>query len=144
EYSRKLGMNWDEIREMAQDDLVTIGAHTVNHFPLTRLEKRGLDLEVIISKEILEDKIKRSVSHFAYPFGKPPEASIREFEAVRRAGFKTAVTTRIGNIFEQHAGLLECLPRISINRATQRSVLKLQTSGLLPFVYNRGRRIISD
>lgn len=34
---RRLIMDWDEIRQMASDPLVTIGAHTKGHFAISKL-----------------------------------------------------------------------------------------------------------
>ena len=36
----ELCMGWDEITELARDPLVTIGAHTVNHFMLKKTPER--------------------------------------------------------------------------------------------------------
>ncbi|MCF8245299.1 MAG: polysaccharide deacetylase family protein [Saprospiraceae bacterium] len=136
-------MSWEEIRELGNDPLVTIGAHTVNHFPLKQLGNDALETEIFESKRIIETQTGLPVEHFAYPFGKAVEASFREFEAVKSLGFKTAVTTRIGSVFAEHKNSLECLPRISINQVTEAAVLELQTSGMLPFLINKGKRVMT-
>ncbi|MEM6967143.1 MAG: polysaccharide deacetylase family protein, partial [Bacteroidota bacterium] len=138
-----LSMTWKQIQEISNDPLGNIGAHTVNHFPLRQLHKKDLQYEITASKKELEEKLGCAVEHFAYPFGKALEADRREFEIIKQLGFKTATTTRIGNIFPQHKNHLACLPRISINEVTKHSVLHLQTSGLLPFVVNKGKKIIT-
>ncbi len=142
--TQSMALSWEEIRELARDPLVTIGAHTINHYPLSQLPSGTLETEVAGSKAQLENAIGQPVEHFAYPFGKKTEASLREFEAVKQAGFKTGTTTRIGNVFAQHKALPEALPRISINEVTQDAVLELQVSGLIPFVVNRGKRVVTD
>ena len=95
-------LTWEEIKTLSDDPLCTIGAHTVNHFPLSRLSEEQLKFEIQYSKERIESFINKTVNHFAYPFGKQREASIREFEMVKELGFKTGTTTRIGNIFQEH------------------------------------------
>jgi len=142
-YADSIAMSWDEIREISQDPLATIGAHSVNHFPLKKLDSEALVREIKESKEGIESKIQQVVEHFAYPFGKSTEASLREFEMVKSLGFKTATTTRMGNIFPAHRCHLECLPRISINKATKKPVLQLQTSGMLPCLYHKGKKVIT-
>ncbi|HHH49928.1 MAG TPA: hypothetical protein ENK52_02995 [Saprospiraceae bacterium] len=142
-YAKRLTMNWDEIKELSNDPLVTIGAHTVNHFSLTRLNELQLADEILKSKNIIELQIDRPVEHFAYPFGKSAEASIREFEFIKQANFKTATTTRMGNIFPQHQNYMECLPRLSINRASTNKVLQIQISGLLSCLVHKGKKIIT-
>lgn len=143
-YVKKMAMSWEEIKLISQDPLVTIGAHTVNHFPLTRLDSNDLEFEILESKKRLEKYIQQPVEHFAYPFGKISEATFREFEMVKSLGLKTATTTRIGNIFSEHINYLECLPRISLNQVSTSSVLNMQASGMLPFIYHKGKKIISN
>ncbi|MFK7772857.1 MAG: polysaccharide deacetylase family protein [Saprospiraceae bacterium] len=143
-YVKKMAMSWEEIKLISQDPLVTIGAHTVNHFPLTRLDSNDLEFEILQSKKILEKYIQQPVEHFAYPFGKVSEASFREFEMVKSLGLKTATTTRIGNVFAQHKNYLECLPRISLNQVSTSAVLNMQASGMLSFIYHRGKKVISN
>lgn len=142
-YSKSMTMTWEDIKTISQDPLCTIGAHTVNHFPLRQLEAEQLIFEINESRERIEQKIGKVVEHFAYPFGKASEASFREFDAVRSLHFKTGTTTRIGNIFKAHKDKQECLPRISINSITDHNILLLQTSGLLPFIIHKGKKVIT-
>ena len=142
--SQSLSLSWEQIRCLNQDPLVTIGAHTINHYPLTQLDEAKLQEEVVGSRLRIEQEIQTPIRHFAYPFGKKGEASLREFEFVQQAGFLTATTTRIGNIFSAHKDFPTALPRISINEVSRSPVLTLQTTGLIPFVVNRGRRVITD
>lgn len=142
-YAHSHAMSWSEIQKISEDPLVTIGAHTVNHFPLKQLKDKELVPEIMDSKTLLEKNIGQAVEHFAYPFGKAAEASFREFEAIKKLGFKTATTTRMGNIFPDHSQHLECLPRININRVSNTDVLQLQTSGMLPFILHKGKKLIT-
>ena len=41
--------------------------------------------------------------HFAYPVGAPDAAGPREFALAAEAGYSTAVTTRPGVLFPEHA-----------------------------------------
>lgn len=135
-----LGLNWDEIRLLNQDPLVTIGAHTVNHFNLSKLPEKALKSEILESKIELEKELGQPIMHFAYPFGKSHHASSREFECAMDIGFKTATSTNMGNIFQEYDQMLFSLPRININRVTNEHVLKLQSSGLLPLIVNKGKK----
>ncbi len=138
--SSMLGMNWDEIRRLNEDPLVTIGAHTVNHFNLAKLPDDVLKSEILESKIVLEKQLGQPIKHFAYPYGKLHHASEREFECANDLGFNTATTTNIGNIFKENGKMLCSLPRININRVTNEPVLKMQTSGLLPLIINKGKK----
>jgi peptidoglycan/xylan/chitin deacetylase (PgdA/CDA1 family) len=143
-YSKSLVMSWAEIKTLSEDPLCTIGAHTVNHYPLSRIGDKELIFEIQHSKELLERNIGQPVEHFAYPFGKANEASFREFKAVKALEFKTATTTRMANLFIAHKNYTESLPRISLNKATDAHVLNLQSSGLLPFIIHKGKQVITN
>ena len=132
-----LGMTWDEIRTLNNDSLVSIGAHTVNHFKLSALSKEDVRLEMLNSKIELEKQLGHPIKHFAYPYGKSHHASAREYKCSNDLGFNTATSTNIGNLFKENGQMLYSLPRININRVTDEHVLKLQTSGLLPLIINK-------
>ncbi|HJV26275.1 MAG TPA: polysaccharide deacetylase family protein [Aromatoleum sp.] len=80
------------LREMAASGM-EVGSHTVTHARLPQLDDRHLDDEVSNSKAALEDMLGREVQSFAYPYGLFDE---RCEEAVRRAGYRAACTTRTG------------------------------------------------
>ena len=109
---RELALSWEQIAELAQDPLVTIGAHTVNHVALSHLGVSELMNEIAGSKKLIESKIRKPVRHFSYPFGGKKEAGIREFNAVRQSGFETGTTSRLGNLLSSHRFHLEALPRL--------------------------------
>jgi len=136
-------MNWDGVRELAADNLVTIGAHTVRHPALNRLDPDQLRSELLDAKTTLEAELKRSVRHMAYPFGDPETVGPREFAAARDCGFITAVTTRSANIFRQHGPHLHSLPRINVGGDNPTIPLfSASESGLRPARQYRFRRVI--
>lgn len=135
--SSVLGLSWDEIRILNKDPLVSIGAHTVNHFNLSKIPEEDLRLEILQSKIELEKQLGQPIVHFAYPYGKSQHAAGREFECVKSLGFSTATTTNMGNVVKENSQMLCSLPRININRVTNEHVLQLQTSGLLPLIANK-------
>jgi peptidoglycan/xylan/chitin deacetylase (PgdA/CDA1 family) len=82
------------------------------------------------------------VRHLAYPVGDPTSAGAREFALAREAGFLTAVTTRPGHLFPEHAGHLHALPRVSLNGLHQtQGALRALLSGVPFWLWNRGRRV---
>ena len=110
-------LSWDDLRELAQDPLVTIGAHTVSHPVLSALSPEQACAEMRDSRERIEARIGVPVAHFCYPFGSRNEVGAREFELARELGFKTATTTRWGNIFPKHRKHLHGLPRVALTNA---------------------------
>ena len=124
-----LTLNWKQIKYLANDPLVTIGVHTLNHFNLKKLSSHKVNDEIINSKIELENKIGKKIEHFAYPFGTINEAGLREFEIAKSCNFKTMTTTREGNIFLEHKKYLERLPRISIG-SNDMTDLEMKMSGI--------------
>jgi len=107
-------LSWDDLRELARDPLVTIGAHTVSHPVLSALSPEQAYAEMRDSRERIEVRIGEPVAHFCYPFGSRNEVGTREFELAQELGFKTATTTRWGNIFPRHRKHLHGLPRVAL------------------------------
>jgi peptidoglycan/xylan/chitin deacetylase (PgdA/CDA1 family) len=105
-------MSWDEIREMAQDPLVTIGAHTKDHYAIAKLSEEEVMDQMVGSADRIEHELGTRPAHFAYPYGDPGSAGPRDFVLAERAGFKTAVTTRKGMLFDGHRSHLTALPRV--------------------------------
>jgi peptidoglycan/xylan/chitin deacetylase (PgdA/CDA1 family) len=112
-------VNWDELRELASDRLVTIGGHTVTHPSLRDLEEDQALAEIGDGRQRLEAELDIAVSHFAYPYGANSNCGLREFALVARAGFVTGATARDGNIFHKHRDHLMCLPRRGLCRSRE-------------------------
>ena len=72
---------------------VAIGSHTRTHPRLPAVDDALMEDEIRGSKCALEQRIGRRVDHFAYPFGLFDE---RARETARRAGYRTACSTRSG------------------------------------------------
>ena len=130
ELCRDLMMNWDEIRQLAADGLVTIGAHTRRHYALARLTLAEARAEIGESVRRLEREIGKPCLHFSYPYGDAASAGPREFDLVKELGLKTGVTTRKGLIHPRHAQVLTALPRVSLNGDYQKQrYVKVLLSG---------------
>ncbi len=140
--SRDLCMSWDELRSFAADPLVTVGAHTITHCNLAKVTEAMVTNEMTGSRTRIMDELQRPVTHFAYPYGDRCAATAREFDIARGAGYKTAVTTRPGMLFEENADYLTALPRISLNGNYQdKRFLSILTSGAATAVWNGFRRV---
>jgi peptidoglycan/xylan/chitin deacetylase (PgdA/CDA1 family) len=143
EICRDLCMDWEEIAQLAEDPLVTIGAHTVNHMMLKKVPSdTTVRAEMEMSRSVLEAALGKRPEHLAYPVGDPTSAGPREFRIAAELGFKTAVTTRPGVLFKAHAEHLTALPRISLNGEYQRQrYVKVLMSGAGTAMWNRFRRV---
>lgn len=130
---RELVMNWDELRGLAADPLVTIGAHTLGHYALAKLDDDRARHEMVASIARLEKELGKPCRHFSYPYGCEASVSQRDIALARELGVETAVTTSKGVIRRTHAGHMTALPRLSLNGEFQDSrYVKVLMSGL-PF-----------
>jgi peptidoglycan/xylan/chitin deacetylase (PgdA/CDA1 family) len=106
-------MSVGELEAAARTEpLLEIGGHTTTHTRLSLLDESAVLKELGQNKRQLESIIDREVRHFAYPFGDPASCAERDFRLAKAAGFKTAVTTRIGNLFPDHLEHRFALPRL--------------------------------
>lgn len=94
-------LSWDEVRRLAARG-VEFGAHTMTH-PILSAVRGGARLreEIAGSKARIEAELGAPVAHFCYPNGRSVDIGAAAVEAVREAGFRTAVTAEPGL---NHAG----------------------------------------
>ena len=91
-----LMMGAQQLREMRQAGM-QIGAHTVSHPILARLDDAAARLEIAESRQTLQALLGEPVTLFAYPNGRPGEDyTARSVAIVRSLGFAAAVTTAWG------------------------------------------------
>ncbi len=139
---RDLVMNWDEIRTLAADPLVTIGAHTKGHYAIAKLcAEKAVD-EMKGSADVLERELGARPVHFSFPYGDEGSARARDFALAKELGFKTAVTTRKGVLFPAHKRYLTALPRVSLNGEYQSlTYTALYLSGAPFALWNRFQQV---
>ncbi len=108
-------MSWENIIELSQDHLCTIGGHTKNHYAFNKLDKDEIYKEIIDANNEIEDKINKKIEHFAYPFGGRSEVGKIEFDIIKSLNFKTVTTTRNGTVYFDHIKYLNCcIPRVML------------------------------
>jgi peptidoglycan/xylan/chitin deacetylase (PgdA/CDA1 family) len=138
----ELCMTWAEIGKIAADPLATIGAHTVNHVMLRKASDEAARNEMLQSAAVIEAALGTRPVHFSYPVGDRTSAGPREFRIATELGFRTAVTTRPGVLFPEHAAHMTALPRISLNGEYQQPrYAKVLISGAGTALWNRFRRV---
>lgn len=60
---------WKEIKEMSDSGYVEIASHSVNHIDLTKISLDEIEMELKLSKEIIEKQIDKEIFTFTYPYG---------------------------------------------------------------------------
>jgi peptidoglycan/xylan/chitin deacetylase (PgdA/CDA1 family) len=86
----------EQVRQMHREGML-LGAHTVRHPMLARLDAATARSELTQSRDTLQDLLGVRVTLFAYPNGRPNEDySAQTVDLVRAAGFDAAFTTAWG------------------------------------------------
>ncbi len=135
-------LDWDEAVALCRHALVTPGAHSFSHRRLAQWPEAEARHEIAGCKSVLEARLGREITAFAYPVGDPTSAGPREFWLVQQAGYRLAVTTRPGMLFPEHAAHLHALPRVSLNGLWQNlDYLDVLLTGAPFRLWNRGRRL---
>lgn len=137
---RGLCANAAELRALAADPDVAIGAHTLGHPVLAQLTDAQARAEIVDGRARLESLLDRPVRHLAYPHGDRDAIGPREIALAREAGFATAVTTRPDHLRIADLLSLTALPRVTVNGLHQSpAALRLLLSGA-PFAASALRR----
>jgi peptidoglycan/xylan/chitin deacetylase (PgdA/CDA1 family) len=94
------------------EPLMEIGGHTLTHPHLSQLDEAAAYDNIYRNKVAVEALIDKPLRHFAYPYGDAESCGERDFALAKRAGYETATTTRLGNVFSDHLENRWALPRM--------------------------------
>ena len=125
-------MNWEQIKELYNSDLVEIGNHSHSHEYLVDTSADVIKNDIAEAIRIFKKNLGKNSDFFSYPFG---EYSLEFKKIIKEFGFKYA--------FGQHSGVIDDtkdlweLPRFPINEKygeIERFKMLMKT---LPFKYKR-------
>jgi peptidoglycan/xylan/chitin deacetylase (PgdA/CDA1 family) len=88
----------DEVLALVEGELVEAGAHTVTHSALSALQAASQREEILGSKQSLQEIIGRSVTSFAYPYGRRIDYDAITVDLVRQAGFACSCSNFSGAV----------------------------------------------
>jgi len=130
-------LSWDEIKEMQESGLVTIGSHALGPDPLIKINSpQELKRQISGSKSALEERLGRKIDFFSYPEGMF-DGQIRQM--VINSGYKAAVATNPGPKYPNDD--LFALKRIRISEnASNMFVFAVETSGYYTFMKEYKKR----
>lgn len=105
-YKKATFCTYKELKEMRDSGLVEFASHSYSHINLLENEV-DLDLELRVSKEILEEKLDVKVDSFVFPFGKYNQNILKEAKKYYKYNF------RIGNaIHKDFSGINGAIYRV--------------------------------
>jgi len=124
-----LAMSWGQIKKIADDRLVNIGAHTVNHAYLSSLSINAQQSEIIGSVKAIESHINKKVTSFAYPYGTRDAYDGNTLSVMRQIGFMNSVSNYRARIspsvdpYQLPRLIIRDYPRDTFRRYLRRNVL---------------------
>lgn len=86
-------LTWEDLKALCNESLITIGAHTVSHYPLSLCDSELSNTEIAESKTQLEENLPIEVKHFSYPRGFESDFNDVHIEQIKKAGLISAVST---------------------------------------------------
>ena len=115
---RQHAITWEMLDDMHREPLVEIGAHTVSHPHVARLDASAAAAEMGGSRARIEQVLQRRVRHFAFPYGRRADCGARDSALARQVGFVSAATSGKGLL--RHGRDPFRLPRNTLNGAHRR------------------------
>ena len=88
ELCQAVSLTWNELKEMMDSGLCTIGSHTVSHPGLDRIGQPACVSELLDSRKRIKEMLSVDAFHFSYPHSMRNE-SVQK--AVVEAGYVSAV-----------------------------------------------------
>ncbi len=108
-------MDWEQVKEMSKNGF-EIGSHSLTHTSLSRLPFEEARQEIIKSKQAIEENLKKTCRHFAFPFGSKNDFNQELINCVKEAGFMSCLLNVHGYNHIEKGSL--CFKRIIMEEAT--------------------------
>jgi peptidoglycan/xylan/chitin deacetylase (PgdA/CDA1 family) len=106
-----ISLSQEQLLELSKNPLIQIGAHSMNHNPMSSLSKEMQLKEINNSLRALENIIHKKINSFAFPSGGADDFNLNSEEIVKELNIKT-VTTIPG--FYRTSSLSYAIPRVII------------------------------
>lgn len=84
---KELSLSWEQLHEMIDSGLCSIGCHSLTHPGLTRIPDEDVSRELLEGRQIIENKLSVKVKHFSYPHSME---NVRIQEILKETGFESA------------------------------------------------------
>jgi peptidoglycan/xylan/chitin deacetylase (PgdA/CDA1 family) len=120
---------WNEILELYNHN-ISFGSHTSSHPKLYALDCQGIRDELKYSRATIENFLQQPVNSFSYPFAFPQEDKhfVKQIKVLLgETGYRTAVTTIIGRIFNGDDSF--CIKRLPINQNDDKDLFFAKLEG---------------
>ena len=110
---KEKGLSWDQVKELSEHPLCTIGGHSVSHPAFNKLSPDDVRHEIHNGISRIKEYTGMKVCHFSYPYGSTNIIFEREYHLVEEFSFKTAFCAYGGCITNENKNVTH-LPRVTL------------------------------
>jgi peptidoglycan/xylan/chitin deacetylase (PgdA/CDA1 family) len=122
-------LSWNEIRAMSSDGM-RFGSHGCRHLRLTECSEEEVEKEVVMSKAVLEQKLKSKIRLFSFPYG---DSNLTTAKIAKNAGYAAACSDLRS---ETEEFSIYSLSRIRILPGDSLALFKIKVSGWYDWIEN--------
>lgn len=117
-------LNREQIVEMANDTLCTIGSHALRHKMFRYMTDNETLIEYNESRSYLQQLTGQNVYCFAFPYGRLVEVSCKNIKLLEQTSYKFAFSAISGGLNQLWLSGNYYLPRINVSEAVAQKSLK--------------------
>jgi len=81
-------VSWGQLKSMSNQDLFTIGGHSLYHDILSSMDVKEMDKDIQLSLDLLEYNLGVSIEHYSYPEGQEHHYNQSVIDAIKSKGIK--------------------------------------------------------
>jgi len=121
--NKPMYLTGEQLKILSKHNLCTVGAHSVSHPILRKLNDLKSKVEIVNSKSFLEEILTKEVEYFAYPYGSVYAVSNRDINYAKETGYKLALSTINGCLNKFSLKERWFLPRINVNELNYNKII---------------------
>lgn len=133
-------LTWEEVEQLHNHPLVTIGGHTAHHISLANHSHEDAKKDVFEGTLELKQRLKGEFKHFAPPYGSLDDISKQIYPIFTEAGYETAVINYPGGMFDYNDNSKFCIPRMGLADETSEDRLEELFNGKVHLNFNGLKR----
>lgn len=115
----------NEIKEMLNSKLMTLGSHTINHYIVRCCPKKYAIKEIAESKKLLENLFETKVDYFAFPHGGFNAVKERDIRIVKKTGYRFSFLTLFREYSKERFNSNYYIPRYCVYNYNFEDALKI-------------------
>ena len=135
-------LEWDEVLEMVKSGIISMGSHTCTHVILTRSNPERQKKELVLSKQVIENKTASSCRLFCYPNGLAGDFDYRTKDLLKESGYSCGLTA-VEGMNDAYSDVFE-LKRLAVDNREGLITFMMTLSGIFKFLVDTKQSILKS